>query len=354
MAFKISNSTSISDARGLTASQISMFPHSIVEVLDPSISPSAPAWGTNYTFAIGGSEPSTPVYYTDIDRFPFAADNPAVSVGAMSATIRSGAGNQSQINGYHSGGDGTPGAYVITSAIQKFAFSSPVSVSGVGNLTAVRYRIAGASSATAGYCMGGIVSVPSNSLSVSVIDKFPFVAEYFCTFSGDLTANMAGGSGGVSSTEAGYATGGINPNLSSSYAIIQKFKFANDGDTIHVGDLTTARGLTSSASSPVAGYTMGGLLSPTLRYKVIDKFPYTNEGLATTVGDLSNYVSGASGSSSTTNGYLLGGLKGTGVSGAPPIVTISSVDKFPFASDTNATYVLDLARAKTTTTAVVD
>ena len=75
----------------------------------------------------------------------------------------------------------------------------------------------------------------------------------------------------------------------------------------------------------VAGYTSGGPSAT----NIINKFPFATDANATDVGDLTVIRSGLSGQSSDVSGYSSGG--GT-----------NTIDKFPFASNGNATDVGDL------------
>jgi hypothetical protein len=84
----------------------------------------------------------------------------------------------------------------------------------------------------------------------------------------------------------------------------------------------------------VSGYSAGGL-NPAKN--TIDKFPFATDGNATDVGDLTTLRTEASSSSSASHGYAAGGTDG------PTI--INSIEKFPFAVDTNATDVGDLTTA---------
>ena len=68
---------------------------------------------------------------------------------------------------------------------------------------------------------------------------------------------------------------------------------------------------------------------------VIDKFPFASDANATDVGDLFQSRLGAAGQSSTASGYTSGGNPGS-----------NTIDKFPFASDGNATDVGNLTSSK--------
>ena len=114
---------------------------------------------------------------------------------------------------------------------------------------------------------------------------------------------------------------------------------ATANDRVFVG--VTATNSPTSVLSPsifqgsVSGYTSGGDAGPALT-NVVDKFPFASDTNATDVGDLTIARNRLAGQSSTTHGYSSGG--------GPPFVSI--IDKFPFNSDTNATGVGNLTQAR--------
>jgi len=91
------------------------------------------------------------------------------------------------------------------------------------------------------------------------------------------------------------------------------------------------------------GYTSGGFIPPSTVTNVIDKFPFASDANATDVGDLISSVQRPAGQSSTTHGYTSGGVSG------PSFTTTQSntIQKFPFTSDGNATDVGDLTVRRT-------
>ena len=99
----------------------------------------------------------------------------------------------------------------------------------------------------------------------------------------------------------------------------------------------SANGLEASFQGTVSGYTSGGTV-PALS-NVIDKFPFASDGNATDVGDLTVARDRVAGQSSSVSGYTVGGY-----SGSPTRSNV--IDKFPFASDDNATDVGDLTVAR--------
>ena len=84
----------------------------------------------------------------------------------------------------------------------------------------------------------------------------------------------------------------------------------------------------------ISGYMSGGTFPIT---DAIDKFPFATDTNATDVGELTQVRQHVAGQSSSISGYSTGGDTGSGVS--------NTIDKFPFSSDTNATDVGDLTQS---------
>ena len=83
-------------------------------------------------------------------------------------------------------------------------------------------------------------------------------------------------------------------------------------------------------SSTTHGYSSGGVT--TGRIDIIDKFPFASDDDATDVGDLTVGKNANGGQSSTAHGYSSGGYD---------TARLIFIEKFPFASDDNATDVGD-------------
>ena len=169
--------------------------------------------------------------------------------------------------------------------------------------------------------------------NINEIEKFPFAADANATDVGDLTASKYG-MAGTSSSVSGYTSGG-----SGDIDVIEKFPFAVDANGTDVGDLTVARNYPSGQSSSTSGYNASGYapqLGPTAQFNTtIDKFSFSADGNATDVGDLTEGKYGAAGQSSTESGYVSGSSAKSNV-----------IEKFPFATDANATDVGDLTVAR--------
>jgi hypothetical protein len=221
--------------------------------------------------------------------------------------------------GYISGGQVIAG---YPDAVERFSFTSDGGGTDVGNLFAGRYSCSGQSSSTHAYTSGGIGS------GGNVIDKFPFTSGFTtATDVGNLTGSRDRPAGQSSIPYGyGYTTGGGN--------VIEKFSFSSDGDATVAGNTLTSRSFGAGQSSTTHGYTSGNYPYTT----DIDKFPFSSDGNSTDVGDLTVARGGAAGQSSATHGYTSGGATGPGDPNRN-----NTIDKFPFASNGNATDVGDLS-----------
>jgi hypothetical protein len=238
--------------------------------------------------------------------------------------------------GYIAGGG--PG---YTNKIEKYSFTSDGNSTNVGTLVSARSQLTGNSSDVSGYAQGGYVVD-----SVNQIDKWPFASDGAASFVGNLSSSRRTCSGQSSIENGnGYQSGGLedNPPNQTRVTKVDKFSFASDGDGTKVLDLTySALGLVGSQSTD-NGYSMGGMGGPTTSttFNNINKFPFTSDTNATDIGDLTVSVLLGAGHFSSTNGYYSGGW----IPGTPGPGRITTIQKFPFASDSNATDVADLTVA---------
>lgn len=271
---------------GPATNNIDRFPFasdsSIVDYTDTSPAGLFEAIGASSEFKgyiIGGEESTRLSSYR---AFNFANKSAATVVANLSNEIALGAGHSSTTHGYVSGGynPSLPGGF--EDDIIKFSFAFDSSSVKTGVLTASKYDLAGASSTTHGYAMGGLIPPTS-----SAIEKFPFAVDSNATNIGTL---QTGGTGltlgvGVSSKNSGYYVGSITPSPTNFQ--INKFPFATDNDTTGIGNLTVQRQRSSSSSSESFGYIQGGQGVPGSSVNVVDKFPFATDTNASDVGDLS-------------------------------------------------------------------
>jgi hypothetical protein len=270
------------------------------------------------------------------DYLRIQVKNPDSSVAV--STIRIFSSFQGTAAGYISGGFSNPPTPTINwNLIERFSFASVSTSFDVGDLTQSRNSAAGQSSDVSGYSSGG--TIPSPPSIVNTVDKFPFSSDANATDVGDLTQERLRPAG-QSSTTSGYSSGGFANPPTGTTNIIDKFPFSSDANAADVGDLTQARNGAAGQSSQTNGYSSGG----TPPSNVIDKFPFASDANATDVGDLSQTrATICSGQSSTTHGYSSGGY-----TPAPPplfITSVTTIDRFSFASDGNASFTASLSVA---------
>ena len=306
-----------------------------------------PLWNFVHTFqgTFAGYSVSTNI----IDRFPFATNDNATDVGDLSFVRGSFSGQSSDASGYLSGGYFFPVGY--SNVIDKFPFASNGNATDVGDLSVARFSATGQSSNVSGYASGGYSATPPVAVRYrTTIDKFPFATNSNATNIGALSQARRYAAG-QSSTVSGYTSGGqaFTPAPPDLYVnTIDKFPFATDAGATDVGDMTRLTYTNTGQSSDVSGYTSGGYgrlppgtprpASPAAIRNIIDKFPFATNANATDVGDLTVSRQSVAGQSSTASGYTSGGYI-TGGGGASNVI-----DKFPFATDANATDVGDLSR----------
>lgn len=288
--------------------------------------------GSTSGYSSGGGFPTVSI----IDKFPFASDANATDVGDLTLDRDFAAGQSSTTNGYTSGGRNLTTPPRSKTVIDKFPFASNSNATTVGDLSQGRYGATGQSSSVSGYSSGGYFNPSPVPGDRNTIDKFPFASDASATDVGDLTVARGGGSGTVSST-SGY-TGGSGPPTGN---VIDKFPFATNANATDVGDLSQGRYGPAGQSSTTNGYSSGGGRNVPVTYvNTIDKFPFASDANATDVGDLSQPRRYPGGISSTASGYSSGG----GHPPPPPSAPTGGnvIDKFPFATDANATDVGDL------------
>ena len=290
--------------------------------------------GTVSGYASGGHPPARDI----IEKFSFTSDANATDVGNLLGGTYGPAGNSSSTHGYASGGRDPVNAY--SNVIQKFSFTVDENATDVGDLTTTINLACGNSSEFYGYVSTGwsdALPPPGNS---NIIEKFPFATDTNATDVGDAIATKRGVSG-QSSTTHGYHSGGLGAAYTTD---INKFPFATDANATDVGDTTGGRGQGTGQSSTTNGYTAGGIaptLGPPAYTNALEKFPFATDTNASDVGDLSTaHALVPAGQSSTSSGYTSGGNDPTAGG------DLNVIDKFPFATDANATDVGDLTLAR--------
>lgn len=249
---------------------------------------------------------------------------------------------QGSISGYSSGGRGwnSPG-YAQLNFIQKYPYSADSSSTSVGTLTQQRFDGAGQVSSTSGYSSGGWTSPPT--VTYTTIDKFPFSTDTNATSVGALTAAVYA-IAGQSSETSGYASGGISPTVTKS--TVDKISFASDSDASAafniVSFFTESWWGAAGHSSSENGYITGGYTPSTNNSSSVTlKFPFASDVDSAYALNISLARYNLSGASSDSHGYSYGG--------SYPYV--DTIDKFTFASDANGTDVGEISSARRSTAA---
>ena len=186
---------------------------------------------------VGGDTPANRIICREIYKFNFATEANATVCGSQIGTHGRGytAGACSTTHGYTMGGVDIAGTTNVTDTIQKFSMESDADATDVGNCTDAVRNLAGASSTTHGYAMGGY----DNSSLQNMVDKFSFSSDGNATDIGNLTVSRHSHTG-ASSTTHGFNVGGTGGNQ------IDKIAFATDGNMTDHGDLYTATYLASA------------------------------------------------------------------------------------------------------------
>lgn len=297
-------------------------------------------------FSAGGGVnfPPTPLVtsFDNIDKFPFATDTNATSVGSLVEDVQVGSGQSSVSHGFSTGGSGaTPVNPGPKTMIQKFPFTiADGTATDVGDLNSAKfYNQSGNSSDTHGYDSGGYT--PATSSESNVIEKFSFaIATGTATDIGDLSQARRQASGQSSSSHGYVSAGYAGPP--GDQTRIDKFPFATDTNATNVASVTTAKRETAGYSSDISGYASGGVeppLLPTVSNK-IEKFPFATDNNATDIADLLEVKRFHTGISSRNHGYTVGGDQ----PGQPN--QLLTIEKFPFASDANSSDVGDLTQTQ--------
>jgi hypothetical protein len=286
-------------------------------------------------YVSGGYDPGISTESTDIDKYPFATDTNATDVGDLTKKRRYTAGQSSLLSGYVVGGlyQGS----TFEDRMDKFSFSNEATSTDIGNLSLARQHSSGQSSDVSGYTSGG---EDTPSTISNVIDKFPFSTDTNATDIADLSAQKRL-TAGQSSKVNGYVSAALE--APGPVNKVDKFPFSVDVNATDVLDLSVARSQSSGQSSTTHGYSSGGG-SPAVS-DVIDKFPFASDNNASDVGNLTgaNRLVGG-GNSSTTNGYHSGGFAPIPAPSGPG--DLDRIDKFPFASDNDATDIGNLSTIK--------
>jgi hypothetical protein len=346
MGISINGAEVMTDSKFLTVRNMSIDSNGYIGAETSTPPTTSPLLGTSFAYVTGGILPPATLYNI-IERFPVVTDSNGVDVGDLFITTRGHSGHSSQDSAFTSAGQVgfAAGITTMASLIQKFPFASTSRATFVGNLLNGRYRQQGASSPTHGYTALGLPNsvfgapVGGSQPGFLSIEKFSFFSDVTTNLVGSATAGFGRSACAAhSSSINGYISGGHTEALGPTtvFSKIEKYPFSIDVDSAGVADLTQAKSFVQGHSSATHGYTTGGLVVPAPRFDTIDKFPFASDANATDIGDLIFGMGSHTGASSLNNGYCISGVAPTQT---PTIV--NNIQKFPFATDSNATDIAD-------------
>lgn len=192
-----------------------------------------------------------------------------------------------------------------------------------------------------GYSVGG-QTTPQYSFPTggdTTIEKFSFSSDGNATDVGDLVEGQGGGTGRHDTTIALSLGGTIMPTNTPTNKV-QSFTFASGTDAAVEPYVLGNQALFSSRGvhqTPDIAFVTGGYKSPPLLvYSTINKYPFANNSNATTITDPSNGLQNAfhsSGSMSPTHAYF----GGSWAVFAPTPTDAEVLRKYPFATEDAAT-----------------
>lgn len=293
--------------------------------------------GSSYGFQVGGRRG-----YGSVEQYSFISDGNSVSIGNISGGQDWWGWNSASISSANNGymvNDEHGGAVII-----KFSFvADGFETSSTPSLTATNGGHAGISSGDIGYF--------GNGHSSSVLHKFTIASEAAGAVAVVAIPDDRTRAHGVSDTTngAGYIGLGGGYTNGATYNRIKKFSFANDNtlttSNAASGLITNAQG----ASSATSGYWIGGTDIYANRYAPepgyaytndIQKWPFATDTNAVAVADLTYRLAFGASSSSTANGYTAGRYRWG------QTTSTSTIQKFSFVTDTNATNIGNLTTAR--------
>ena len=243
------------------------------------------------------------------------------------------------IAGYASGSPGAGGSAAgITQQYQKFPFATDTNMVTAGaTLEGYSGRSSGYATTTNGF------HVPNYDAKMA---KISFASDSVWTLANNFRLNIPNTQhyhALGNSKDHGYMCGGRSPGNDVTVTDITRFSLLSDTDGIKTGDLGSAKEFACGASDQSGGngFVMGGMSIQTSYTSVstVDKYPFASTTPVTTVGNLYQTSSGnPHGVSSTTHGYIAGYNTGT------PGVATTKITKFPFSATpgTTGTLVGDL------------
>ena len=190
-------------------------------------------------YVTGGNYTNGNVSRNYIQKFPFASDGDAATIGSLDYNTNGGGSHSTPHCGYVASGEMAGSSNF--DAIQRFPLAADTNSTDVGDLGIRRQSVGSNSSDTHGYLSGGYstpLTPPSSGANTDAIQKFPFaVSSATSTDVGDQTYGQIAASTAGNSTTHGYTKGYTGYNPSGVPSTYQKVSFASDANSVSVDSL---------------------------------------------------------------------------------------------------------------------
>lgn len=321
----------------------------------------SPFQGSTSGYIIGGAS-AYPLLSgsSQIQKFGFSSGSPASGIGSMAGQWVAAGGASSDTNGYVQGGFRTNPYGSYNATIDRHPFSSDSNGSLVQTLdpsptmpspTVNQQHMTGFQSLSTGYAYWGRgtgeikMSFSADTDAATFTDE---LARQFTPSPLQIPSTML--SAGATSTQNRYKAGGYQPNVPfAGYFGILRNPFSSDASII-VGGLTWPGYYAAGVSGETAGYALGGSPAwnknaqnpnPALQeHDNIQKFLFASDTDATDIGQLAQTRQQMTGFSSTTDGYGAGGVV------RPANTAKDEIYKFPFSSESTVSDQAEMQTAR--------
>ena len=272
------------------------------------VNPPFTAQGSTYGWIAGGAVcPSGSPSVGGLDsitRFSFTAPEAGTAVGELSAaaTTPSRGSIRNDTLGLNIGGYRTHPSGANLDKMDSFTFTSPSTVTDIGEYGTTTSHAASTGDGTNGFVMGG-----DNPSKVDTVTKISLTSPHPMSDNGELTTTRSMNTGFTDLTYA-YSVTGSNPPYVDT---IDRMAFATTSGTFaDSGELTRATGGGGGANGPTKGFYAGGAPPPLSIRHQIDTFTYAAPTTSADVGELAGshnaYMAG--GCASTDYAYFVGGM----------------------------------------------
>ena len=224
-----------------------------------------------------------------IEKYPFASQTNGTDIADILYHINQMSGFQSATHGYLAGGNYQVPSSTNIDVIQKYTHATDANATDVGNCLGNHwYSGAGIQSETNGYSCGGIIQGLNSNDPFTVIQKVSFSSDGNSTDAADMT-RAVGGARGCGTDTYGYICGGYSWPSPGYSNIIEKFSYSSEANSTDVADLLITRAWHAASSSATYGYNLGGESPAT---DSVDKFLFATDANATDVGNLTRAATG--------------------------------------------------------------